>query len=86
VPQVAWAPWRARCDINGGVRAARSPPLISNRETLQNRIRCNVSAVLFFGGVPMCVEKRFYLREPITATKRCFVDFHGIHVLFDEGC
>ena len=86
MPQVAWAPWRARSDFNRGFRAARTPRLKSNREMLQNHIRCKVGAVHVFFRVPAGVEERSYLREPVTASKGHFVDFHSIHVLFDEGC
>ena len=52
MPQVAWAPWRARCDFNGGVRAARSPPLKSNREKIEDCICGGFSAVRHVGALP----------------------------------
>ena len=86
MPQVAWAPWRARNKFTGGFREARTPPVNLSREQVEDRVSRNIGAVCFFGGLPMCLEERFYLRKPVTASKGRFVDFHGRHVLFDEGC
>lgn len=58
MPQVAWAPWRARSDFTGGVRAARTPPMISSEEMVENRVRDSVSAVHVIRRVSTCVENR----------------------------